>query len=239
MVRIAGKICARRRVRLLVALTVLGLASISSAATHEPNVAPGPAPPGSVPGTIAAIEQLRLSDTLADFGERHADPVALIEAAKIRKMLPPALSEPKNAGPKARTWESLLARAVQFSGGSPALRGLIADVRAYKPREIPSVAEDVHLLRKLIKQKSADRAEVRFKAGEVAVVYVQPDAGADLALFVYDEFDNLICYGDSASHDALCRWRPRWDGLFLLDVHNETTADVEYQLAINHEIVDR
>jgi hypothetical protein len=215
------------------------LGSIASAGTHEPNVDPSPAPVQTEPNAIAAIEQLRLSDSLADFGERHADPVALIEAAKIRKMLPPALSEPKNAGPKTRTWESLLARAVQFSGGSPALLGLIADVRAYKQREIPSFAENVHLLHKLIKRKSADRAEVRFKAGEVAVVYVQPDSAADLVLFIYDEFDNLICSGDSASHEALCRWRPRWDGLYLLDVRNETAADIGYQLAINHEIVNR
>jgi hypothetical protein len=235
--RITGPLRARNSVRVVACLVGLALGPMGYAATHEPNIDASPAPTESVPGAVVAIEQLRLSNLLADFGERHADPVALIEAAKIRKMLPATFRPPKDAGPGMRTWESLLRRAEQFSGGSPALPGLIADVRAYKQREVPTVGDDVRLLHKLIKQKSADRAEVRFKAGEVAIVYIQPDSGSNLVLFVYDEFNNLICSGDSASHEALCRWRPRWDGVFLLDVRNDTTADVSYQLAINREIV--
>jgi hypothetical protein len=213
------------------------LASTTWAATHEPNIDLTTTSAESPPQSVAAIEQLRLSDTLANFGERNADPVALIEAAKIRKMLPSSLTAPENAGPGTRTWQSLLARATQYSGGSPALRDLIAGVRRYKKREIPSLGDDVHLRHNRIKQKSTDRAEVRFKAGEVAVVYLRPDSTANLLLFVYDEFNNLICSGESTSQETFCRWRPRWDGVYLLDVHNETNTDVEYQLAINRQLV--
>jgi hypothetical protein len=223
-------------IRVIAGVAGFALASMSAAA-HKPNVDPSPGQAKNVPQPVLAIEQLRLSDTLADFGERQADPVALIEAAKIRKMLPSTLTGPENAGPTTRSWKSLLARAEQFSGDNPALAGLIADVRAYQQREIPSLAGNVHLLHRLVKQKSADRAEVRFKTGEFAIVYIRPDSAASLGLFVYDEFNNLICSGDSATSEALCRWRPRWDGVYLLDVRNESTDDVQYQLAINHEIV--
>jgi hypothetical protein len=227
----------RSRARAVGGAAALLLASTAWAASHEPNIDLTTTSAESPSQSVAAIEQLRLSDTLANFGERNADPVALIEAAKIRKMLPSSLTPPTDAGPGTRTWQSLLARATQYSGGSPALRGLIADVRRYKQREIPSLSDDVHLLHNRIKQKSADRTEVRFKAGEVAVVYLHADSDADLVLFVYDEFNNLICSGESASQETFCRWRPRWDGVYLLDVHNETNTDVEYQLAINRQLV--
>ena len=222
--------------RVFAGVAGFALASVSAAA-HKPNVDRRPDPAENVPVPVLAIEQLSLSDALADFGERQADPVALIEAAKIRKMLPSTLAGPENADPTTRSWKSLLARAAQFSGDNPALAGLIADVRAYQRREIPSLADNVHLLHRLVKQKSADRAEVRFKTGEFAIVYIRSDAPANLGLFVYDEFNNLICSGDTATSEALCRWRPRWDGVYLLDVRNETTDDIQYQLAINHEIV--
>ena len=124
-----------RRVRLAGAV-LLGsaLALWAVAAPQEINVDRTP-----VPDTAAtlAIDELRLSDTLADFGERKADPVALIEAAKIRKLLPPPLNSGSDAVPGTRTWQSLLARAAQFAGADPAAKSLIADVRSLKVRDIP------------------------------------------------------------------------------------------------------
>jgi hypothetical protein len=79
-----------------------GIALGALATPQEPNVDRGPAP-----DTVAtvAIDQLRLSDMLADFGERNADPIALIEAAKIRKLLPPPLSAGSGATAESRTWQ--------------------------------------------------------------------------------------------------------------------------------------
>src|SRR5262249_3101012 len=112
-------------------------------------------------------------------------------------------------------------------------------VRKLKGRDIPGIGDDVQQLRKLVKRNGLDRAEVRFKAGELAIVYVQPESDARLALLVYDEFNNLICSGDGDTHQSLCRWRPRWDGRYLLDVRNDGPNDVTYRLAINREIVAR
>jgi hypothetical protein len=188
---------------------------------------------------IVAIEQLKLSDQLADFGERHADAIALVEAAKILKQASAVLKPPAAGLAGARTWESLLVRASQIAGANPAIIGLIADVRALKVRNIPTATADASLLSKSVKKGGADRLEVRFRAGEPALVYVRPVAELDLDLFIYDEFNNLICTGASGGHEAQCRWRPRWDGPYLVDIRNNNDTEVAYVLAINREIAAR
>jgi hypothetical protein len=227
----------RRGVRLALMMQI-GLAAVSVGATsHEANIDTSAAPAIVENPSATAISQLRLSDVLADFGERHSDPLALIEAAKLRKALPMTLTAAQPAVSNPRTWESLLRRAKQLSGDNPTIASLIADVRVAKVRDIARIGDDIHLLRKLVHGGSSDRAEVRFDAGQRAVVYVRSEAGAVLALSVYDEFNNLICTGDSSGAESMCQWRPRWNGRFLLDVHNDTASDVPYQLAINREIV--
>jgi hypothetical protein len=208
--------------------------ALGAFAAQEPNINRSPA---ADTDATAAIAQLRLSDTLADFGERNADPLALIEAAKIKKMLPPPLDGADAAG--THSWKSLLARASQLAGSNRNTQALIADVRRLKLREIPVIPIGVTLLHKQIKQNSADRAEVHFAAGEMAMVYIRPLTAADLDLFVYDDLNNLICTGGSDEHNSQCRWRPRHDGSYLIDVRNNSEAEVDYDLAINREVVAR
>jgi hypothetical protein len=213
-----------------------GAASWVLAAQQEPNIDRSPAPETA---ETAAIDQLHLSDTLADFGERTADPVALIEAAKIRKLLPPPLNAASDTSAKTRTWQTLLTRAAQLAGPNATMATLIADVRRLKARDIPVIPLDIKLLHKLIQKNGADRAEVHFLAGQIAVVYVKTAGPAGLDLFVYDDLNNLICAGAGSGHQTECRWRPRHDGSFLIDVRNNNSAEVDYELAINREIVQR
>jgi hypothetical protein len=211
-----------------------GIALCALAAPQDPNVDRSPA---SDTAATAAIDQLRLSDELADFGERSADPMALIEAAKIRKMLPPPLNAAPDASTEARTWQALLTRASQLAGPNPMVAAFITEVRRLKARNIPVIPIEISLLHKQIKQNSADRAEVHFLAGEIAMVYIRPVAEVDLDLFVYDDLNNLICTGGGTGHESECRWRPRRDGSYLIDVRNNNAADVDYELAINRQIV--
>ena len=71
------------------------------------------------------------------------------------------------------------------------------------------------------------------------MIYIRPVAAADLEFFVYDDLNNLICTAGSTGEGAECRWRPRRDGSYLIDVRNRNSAEVEYELAINHETVPR
>ena len=223
--------------RLAGCILTAGLAMAAlAAAQHEPNIDRTHPDLGAATPQTVAIEQLRLSNQLGDFGEAHKDPIALVEAAMILKQTG-AVLRPASAGVAgARTWESLLARAAQIAGPNPTVASLIADVRTYKVRSIPTVSGDPSLFNKSVKQKGADRVEVHFRAGAPAVVYVRPVPKVDLDLYVYDEFNNLICRGDGGNHEAECRWRPRWDGQFLVDVHNNNETEVAYVLAINREI---
>jgi hypothetical protein len=220
--------------------TVLGMVPLLavSATPHEPNVAPTSAT-RELPAAAAAIEQLRLSDTLAEYGEKTGDALALVTAAKIRKTLPASFSNSAPGATDARSWPALLKRATQLAAGDQKILGLIEDVRKLKGRDIPGIGDDVHLLYKMVKRQGFDRAEVHFKAGEMAIVYVQPENSGQIVLFVYDEFNNLICSGNGDTDQSLCRWRPRWDGSYLLDVRNYGPTDVAYRLAINREIVAR
>ena len=192
------------------------------AASQEPNIDRTPVPDSPA---VAAIDQLRLSDALVDFGEHNADPIALVEAAKIRKLLPGPLNG-SNEAPSDRGWEPLLARAAQLAGADPMVGSFIADVRRLKLRDIPVIPLEIKFLHKQIRQNGADRAEVRFHAGELAVVYIRPVKGAGLDLFVYDDLNNLICSVGGSAEGPECRWRPRRDGSYLIDVRNNSVADV-------------
>jgi hypothetical protein len=228
--RTSGRVRASCAV-LLGCLVALG----GRAASQDPNIDRSPVPDSPA---AAAIDQLRLSDALADFGEHNADPIALIEAAKIRKMLPAPLNG-SNEAPSDLSWESLISRAAQLAGPDPMVASFIADVRHLKVRDIPIIPLEIKVLHKQIKKNGADRAEVRFLAGELAVVYVRPVSGAGLALFVYDDLNNLICSVGVGAQGPECRWRPRRDGSYLIDVRNSSAAQVDYDLAINRETVTR
>jgi hypothetical protein len=213
----------------------LGL-TLNAFAAQAPN-AKSSSGPSSAPAS--AIDELRLADSLADYGERNKDPVALIEAAKIRKLLPAPLDAEPDQSLSSRGWQALLERAGQLAAGDPTVKGMIVDVRRLKRRDIPVIPLGIKLLHWKVNQNAADRAEVRFSADELAVVYLRTVPGVPLNLFVYDDLNNLICAGDSTSSGYECRWRPRRDGTYLINVRNDGTTPVDYELAINREPVPR
>lgn len=55
---------------------------------------------------------------------------------------------------------------------------------------------------------------------------------SDLDLYVFDESGNLICKDESGADDMLCRWRPRWNGHFIVKIRNLGVAN-EYVLVHN------
>ncbi|MCW5605970.1 MAG: hypothetical protein KIT18_15620, partial [Burkholderiales bacterium] len=61
---------------------------------------------------------------------------------------------------------------------------------------------------------------VTFRGGEPAVVGISGDGDTDLDLVVLAENGNVICRADGPSDDEICRWTPRWTGLFRIEVRN-------------------
>jgi hypothetical protein len=212
---------------MLLATGLAAAAPVPAPARSGPNADAGAKLSAAESPALSAVERLALSDRLAAWGERQGDPVALVQAAKIRKGV---AGEGQDGN---QVVERLLARAAALAPGNEAIRGLIADARSYRSRELPLLSAGVRTLRKLVRRLSADRADLVFKGETAAVVYVRADGDADLDLYVYDEYNNLICADEHAGQEAQCRWRPRWTGAFLVDVRNQHDREVEYVLSAN------
>jgi hypothetical protein len=209
-----------------------GPASSSDApARRGPNTDPSAKLDGGQSPALSAVERLSLSDRLAAYGNRAGDPVALVQAAKIRKGLAGATQGKSSGGDE---FESLLARAAALAPGNAAVQALIADARSFRSRDLPLISAGLSVLNKIIGGRAADRADLAFRGETPAVVYVKSADQANLDLYVYDEFNNLICSDEDSGDEAQCRWRPRWTGTFLVDVRNENDQEVAYVLTSNH-----
>ncbi len=177
------------------------------------------------------MERLSLSDRLAAYGNRAGDPVALVQAAKIRKGLSGTTQGRASGGAE---FDALLARAAALAPGNPTVEALIADARSYRSRDLPLVSAGLSVLNKIIGSRAADRADLAFRGETPAVVYVKGPEQANLDLYVYDEYNNLICSDEDSGDEAQCRWRPRWTGTFLVDVRNQNDQEVAYVLTANY-----
>lgn len=219
--------CLATSVLLAGTLVALTSPAAESGASRGTNADPAAKLDASQSPALSAVERLALSDRLAAYGERNADPVALVQAAKIRKGVQ---SKPGTAG---NSFESLLARAQALAPDNPTIAALIADARNYRSRDLPLVSAGLNALDKLIGRRAADRADLVFKGETPAVVYVQGPRSSDLDLYVYDEYNNLVCADEGDGSEAQCRWRPRWTGSFLVDVRNKNDQEVAYVLTAN------
>lgn len=210
------------------ALTVLGAATLAFAAEPQrPNVSETKVGPREG----SAVETLRLADDLAIYGIRNADAVAIAQAAKIKKSVPEsALGATKTTqGEAAATTadaktsgydlgaDALIARAESMAGNNALVKRLIAEAKAEKSRGarggVKSASERVMAGR-------TDVYQVEFVGGELAQVGVRGDGDTDLDLYVYDEYNNLICRDADYTDRLYCQWTPRWSGVFKIEVRN-------------------
>jgi hypothetical protein len=180
---------------------------------------------------LSAVGRMALSDRLAAYGDNAADPVALALAAKIRKGVEAQLPNVRDV--RGDSFTELLDRAQRLAPSDPTISALIADVRSYRSRDLPMLSAGVKALRSMILGNGQDRIELTFRGAEPAVVYVHVNADIDLDLYVYDEYNNLVCADESVGSEAVCRWRPRWTGSFLVEVRNKNDSRVEYVLTAN------
>jgi hypothetical protein len=207
-------------------------ASSSDAPAHRgPNTDPSAKLDGGQSPALSAVERLSLSDRLAAYGNRAGDPVALVQAAKIRKGLSGTTQGKASGGAE---FDALLARAAALAPGNSAVQALIADARSYRSRDLPLVSAGLSVLNKIIGSRAADRADLAFRGETPAIVYVKGPEQANLDLYVYDEYNNLICSDEDSGDEAQCRWRPRWTGTFLVDVRNQNDQEVAYVLTANY-----
>jgi hypothetical protein len=232
-----------RRVGVAIALALTAAAGVAmaGAAPKGPNTGAKPAS-AEASATSAAVEALATADALALYGIRESDPVALIQAAKMKKAAPAkaleAAKKTEGTGTKGADKatgydlgaDALLARAEGMSAGNATLQALIADAKSTKSRGAtrgPTVHADTVLAGNI------DSYTVTFRGGEQAAVLVSGDGDTDLDLYVTDENGNTICTDTDASDTMLCSWTPAWTGPFGIHVRNLGRVYNNYRLAVN------
>ena len=222
------------------------LATLSSTlALAEDQSGPNLGEKGAASPQADGVSQLLLADQLATYGIQNADPVAIIQAAKIKLSVAAqetamdkssdaagesgAQSEKKGEG-RDLSAEALLTRAEGMATGNPTLTALIADARGSKARGAtrgPSLHKD------RVNANATDRYKLSFKAGETAKVAIVGDGDTDLDLYVYDSNGNEICHDTDYSDQMYCQWTPRWTGTFKIHIVNRGGVYNRYTLATN------
>src|SRR5437763_741463 len=63
---------------------------------------------------------------------------------------------------------------------------------------------------------------VTFRGGEEAQVALKGDGNADLDLYIYDEYGNLVASDDDDTATCYVSWTPRWTARFTIKVVNQS-----------------
>jgi len=196
-------------------------------------------PTAPAAGSAAAgVEALALAARLAKYGDANKDALSLIVAARMVKDAAPGESKadgktnkPGDAKNKPDTLSvnALLERAKAAAGGRADLVALADDVAKSGAR---GAVRGPGGTRTVVRSRTTDVFRVAFEGGEPARVSISGDGDSDLDLYIYDENGNEICKDVGPSDDAVCRWNPRWTGMFTIRVRNLGVAN-EYRLSHN------
>jgi hypothetical protein len=194
-----------------------------------------------------AVELAALADQLATYGDRKKDAMALIVAAKIQSEVgvqagkqertagksPDKGDKKSGAAPQPRDTSvaGLTARAKQYAGDRKDLIALADDVAKAGARgAVGGPKGATHT----VEATAVDHfRNIMFQGGQPAAVAISGDGDTDLDLYVYDENNLLICRADGATDDEICRWTPRWTGVFRIEVRNLGNVYNRYRILTN------
>ena len=200
------------------------------------NIAGGPkAPPADEP-----IARLQMASDLLAFGRNTKDPLALIVAARIMKVLGGTEADLKPEGRAATvsaqksgqpvSADSILVEARDLAKGEK-ITNLLIDETAAMGTTAGAGQPKTH--QDTVQPGAADVYSVVFSGGQLAEAGIAGDGSGDLDLLVYDENDHLVCRSTGSSDREYCRWWPRWTGPFRVEIQNLSTAANLYRIATN------
>jgi hypothetical protein len=87
------------------------------------------------------------------------------------------------------------------------------------------------IIKDTVQAEATDTHRIACEGGEDAAVLVMGDGDTKLVLTVHDENGNLI--GRDSGRNCLVRWKPKRDGLFVIQVRNLGKVTNEYVLLTN------
>lgn len=230
---------------------MLCLSILASGLTVEATTAQSLSPPAfqvdaATEAAAAPFETLELSARLARLGWERGDPWLLATAARLRLSTPapsrtahpePAGSAPRDDGgddqSDEETWpriaEVWLNEAEVLAEGDASVLAFIASIRAteYKGRTGGPLMSLARL--------PAGQAHVfreRFAPGRPAVVYVEGDGDAPLAVTV-KAGKGLVCQAAGPGDVKLCAWTAQNPGDYQVEVRNLGAAANRYAYGTN------
>lgn len=196
---------------------------------------------------IAPFEALELSARLARLGQARSDPWLLATAARIRASNPVRLgheppqtllnegtqraAQEADLGPDA--WNGSLRRwldeAEVMADGDEGALAFIASVRAL---EFKGRAGGPLVSLSRLSGGQTQRFSERFTPGRPAVVYVEGDGDAPLAVTV-TAGDVAVCQSHGPGDVKLCTWTARSPGAYRVEVRNLGTVANRYAYGTN------
>ncbi len=188
---------------------------------------------------VQAVETVRIADALAKYGDAKKDPMALIQAAKMKKevgeqaltLSRKGVGEAGKKVSKAADYsvEGMLARAKTLAVGRADLVAVADDVSKSVARGAVGGPKSS---RTVVKGGFTDQFVMKFEGGEPAAIQISGDGDSTLDLYVFDENGNRVCAAVGRGDDAICRWNPKWSGPFTVRIVNRGIAN-EYSIRTN------
>jgi hypothetical protein len=226
-------------------MAVLALTGLTQAA--EPRQASADDQNIEAAEAIAPFEALELSARLARLGQARSDPWLLATAARIRASNPvrlgheraqtqvndgaPLAAQGADLGPEA--WNGSLRRwldeAEVMADGDEGALAFIASVRAL---EFKGRAGGPLVSLSRLSGGQTQRFSERFTPGRPAVVYVEGDGDAPLAVTV-TAGDVSVCQSNGPGDVKLCTWTARSPGDYRVEVRNLGTVANRYAYGTN------
>lgn len=187
---------------------------------------------------------LRIAAELSKYGYANNDALSLIQAARLSKQagfileerskyeveeMRPAPEPGKKGGQVSLDPAQLLTDAKAIAGDDGVLLALIDDVNS----NVRGAEGGPKYSNSSVNAGGSDMYNIRFRAGELAIVTVIGDGDTDLDLYVYDNNGNLIDSDTDYSDNCVCTWTPRWTGTFRIKIVNRGRVYNKYVLRTN------
>lgn len=189
------------------------------------------------------IQALKTAFNLTEYGYKNESASALVEAAVI---INGVSTQEMEVGPKStETHEitpdsgvslepkQLIADAKEMAGRDKELLAYINKVEKTLGRSKRGAIGGPFVKTSMILPFATDKYYVKFAGNRKATVVLEGTDLTDLDLYIYDEYENLICYDDDYTSECSLSFIPRRDCYFILVVVNNEILPNPYLLATN------
>ena len=195
-------------------------------------------------GTKATRSQdmayLTMSGELAKLAATTRDPILMLAAARLEDLAPTeevsrvktskggATEDGEDSEPEKTDLYEL---AKQFSGTNETLRTIIETTKSSGGTKQSTGGP--RRWRDRVRANGTDSYVISFRGARTAEVAVLGDGDTDLDLFIYDEYDNLVCRDTDTTDQTYCSWSPAWTGSFRIKIENLGNVFNRYELLTN------